>query len=83
MSRNFTKDLNDIQNEIECIKVKDSYQRFASVSSGISGLIAIIITILFIAATFWIWRYMKAKRNAKLLQNLRKTESAKTEDENL
>ena len=83
LSRNFTKDLNDIQNEIESIKVKDSYQRFASVSSGISCLIAIIITILFIAATFWIWRYLKAKRNAKLRQNLRKTESAKTENENI
>ena len=33
LSNDFTKDLNDIQNEIESIKVKDSYQRFASVGS--------------------------------------------------
>ena len=47
LSRNFTRDLNETQIEDDNIKEKDSYQRFASVSSGISGIIAITITILF------------------------------------
>ena len=74
------RDLNEIQNEISNIKEKDSYQRFAGVSSGVSGLIAIVFTIIFMALTFWIWRYLKTKRNAKLLQKLRKNEGANTED---
>ena len=69
LSRNFTRDLNEIEIEIDNIKEKE-----------ISGLIIIIITILFMAVTLWIWRYLKIKGNAKLLQHLRTTEASKTED---
>ena len=64
----YEMDLDEIQHEMNSIKGMDSYQRFASLISSISGLIAIIITFLVLSLIYFVWKKIESRRNAKLLK---------------